>query len=110
MLAYLVLHQAPSPVQISLQVPTSGFRIALSQGLHQAVVVQGAWRPLLGAVVGHGDTHIHRVDRPLKDPRSGKPLANFTRAEVFGSPDVNWLQVRVSENSGRLQFSISPGR
>lgn len=64
-----------------------------------------------GAVLlGHGDTHIHRIDRPLKDPRSGKPLANFTRAEVFGSPDVNWLQVRVSENSGRLQFSISPGR
>jgi hypothetical protein len=64
-----------------------------------------------GAVLlGHGDTHIYRVDQPLKDPQTGKPLANFTRAEVFGSPDVNWLRVRVGAGDGRARYSISVGR
>ncbi len=61
-------------------------------------------------LLGHGDTHIYRVDQPLKDPRSGVVLANFTRAEVFGSPQVNWLRVRVKDTGGRLSFEISPGR
>ena len=64
-------------------------------------------------LLGHGDTHVYRVDHPLKHPVSGKPLTNFTRAEVFGSPDVNWLRVsvsRVSESGGRIHFAISPGR
>ena len=64
-----------------------------------------------GAVLlGHGDTHVYRVDQPLKDPHSGRVLANFTRAEVFGSPQVNWLRVRVTDAGGRLRFEISPGR
>jgi hypothetical protein len=64
-----------------------------------------------GAVLfGHGDTHNYHVDQPLKDPHSGKVLANFTRAEVFGSPHVNWLRVRVVESGGRVQFEIKPGR
>ena len=64
-------------------------------------------------LLGHGDTHVYRVDHPLKHPVSGKPLNNFTRAEVLGSPDVNWLRVsvsRVSESGGRIRFAISPGR
>ena len=64
-------------------------------------------------LLGHGDTHVHRVDHPLKDPSSGKPLTNFTRAEVFGSPDVNWLRVgvsRIPDSGGRIRFAISPGR
>lgn len=64
-----------------------------------------------GAVLlGHGDTHIYRVDHPLKHPESGKALENFTRAEVHGSPATNWLRVRVSQRDGRAQFSISAGR
>jgi hypothetical protein len=61
-------------------------------------------------LLGHGDTHSYRVDRPLRDGHSGRVLENFTRAEVFGSPDVNWLRVRVSESSGRAVFTISAGR
>ena len=61
-------------------------------------------------LLGHGDTHIHRVDHPLRDAQSGRVLENFTRAEVFGSPDVNWLRVHVSVNSGRAGYSISAGR
>jgi hypothetical protein len=64
-----------------------------------------------GAVLlGHGDTHVHRVDQPLRHPQDGKPLANFTRAEVHGSPEVNWLRVRVTLRGARAQFSISAGR
>lgn len=64
-------------------------------------------------LLGHGDTHVYRVDHPLKHPVGGRPLENFTRAEVFGSPDVNWLRVGVSggtESGGRIRFAISPGR
>ena len=61
-------------------------------------------------LLGHGDTHIYRVDHPLRDAQSGRILENFTRAEVFGSPDVNWLRVHVRQNGGRAIFSISAGR
>ncbi len=61
-------------------------------------------------LLGHGDTHIYRVDQPLRDPRNGKTLANFTRAEVFGSPQVNWLRVNVIDAGARVRFVISPGR
>lgn len=43
-------------------------------------------RPVL---VAHGDHHRFTVDRPL-------PLANLTRLEVPGSPDVGWVRVTVT--------------
>jgi hypothetical protein len=57
----------------------------------------------------HGDTHRHRVDRPLRDPAGGAPLANFTRVEVFGYPTMNWVRIRVSEEAGRVRFTVTPG-
>ncbi len=43
----------------------------------------------------HGDSHHHQVNQPLKNAQ-GKPLKNFTRVEVFGSPFINqWVRVRV---------------
>lgn len=57
----------------------------------------------------HGDTHRQRIDKPLIDPRTRKPLPNFTRLEVFGSPQVNWLRVQVSRQNGRFGFSVTPG-
>lgn len=57
----------------------------------------------------HGDTHQHRIDQPLNDPRSGKPLRNFTRIEVFGSPAVNWVRVQVSSQNGKINFSATRG-
>ena len=58
----------------------------------------------------HGDTHHYRVDRPLRHPDTREPLVNFTRAEVFGSPRVNWVRVRVGGNGGSVRFEMSPGR
>ena len=57
----------------------------------------------------HGDTHRYRVDQPLRDPDGGTPLANFTRVEVFGYPTMNWVRIRVSEEAGRVRFTVTPG-
>jgi hypothetical protein len=57
----------------------------------------------------HGDTHRFRFDHPLLNPETRRPLANFTRIEVFGSPSVNWVRVRVENDGGRLKFEATPG-
>jgi len=46
-------------------------------------------------ILVHGDTHRYRVDHPLLDPASQKPVENFTRIESFGSPLVDWIRVGV---------------
>lgn len=56
----------------------------------------------------HGDGHRYRVDQPVRDPRTGAPLVNLTRVEVFGSPTVNWVRIDVAPESERL-FAISAG-
>ncbi|MFN0160688.1 MAG: metallophosphoesterase [Burkholderiales bacterium] len=48
-------------------------------------------RPVL---VVHGDTHRYQLDRPLKD-EAGESIANVTRLEVFGSPDLGWVRVTI---------------
>jgi len=57
----------------------------------------------------HGDTHRYRLDRPMVHPGTGRPLHNFTRIEVFGSPAVNWVRVQVSRQNGKAGFSAMPG-
>lgn len=49
----------------------------------------------------HGDSHIERVDHPLKDAR-GRAYGNFTRLETFGSPDIGWVRVVVDSVAGRI--------
>jgi hypothetical protein len=60
-------------------------------------------------VLIHGDTHRFRVDQPLIDPETRRRVPNFTRIEVFGSPNVNWVQVSVTEDGGRVRFRAAPG-
>jgi len=57
----------------------------------------------------HGDTHRFRVDSPLDDPATGALVANFTRVEVFGSPGMNWVRIRVIEDAERVGFEVTPG-
>jgi hypothetical protein len=57
----------------------------------------------------HGDTHRFRVDAPLRDPATGAPIFNFTRVEVFGSPGMNWVRIRVIEDAERIGFEVTPG-
>ena len=40
----------------------------------------------------HGDSHRFVHDQPLVDP-AGQKVANVTRIETFGSPDVGWVEV-----------------
>ncbi|MGV8951091.1 MAG: hypothetical protein ACOH2M_08300 [Cypionkella sp.] len=44
-------------------------------------------------VLVHGDTHYFKIDKPLPD--ATHMLANFTRVQTFGSPNVHWLRVDV---------------
>lgn len=46
-------------------------------------------------VLVHGDTHQHRIDRPLIDPASGETVRNFTRVETIGSPFFGWVRGQV---------------
>ena len=41
----------------------------------------------------HGDQHELIVDQPLVDRATGQRIANVTRLEVPGSPDVGWVRV-----------------
>ena len=57
----------------------------------------------------HGDTHIYRQDRPLRDPATGKQIEHFVRVEVFGSPQVRWIRARIDPASAQV-FRVEPVR
>lgn len=59
-------------------------------------------------VVVHGDTHISRVDHPLR-AADGRPLANFTRVETFGFPLMGWTRGIIDTDSpGLFRFETNP--
>ena len=49
----------------------------------------------------HGDTHTFRMDQPLTD-EEGRGLANFTRLETYGSPDMGWVRIVVDTVKGEV--------
>lgn len=62
-----------------------------------------------GQVVAvHGDTHISRIDQPLRD-LAGRPIQNFVRVETFGYPTMGWtLGVINSDQKNPLRFETHP--
>jgi hypothetical protein len=62
-----------------------------------------------GQVVAvHGDSHISRIDQPLRD-RQGRPLANFVRVETFGYPFMGWTRGIIDSESPTLfRFETHP--
>ena len=54
----------------------------------------------------HGDTHYYRIDKPLKNS-DGQLFLNFTRMEVFGSPNVAGVTVTVDRNDPQV-FRYQP--
>ena len=58
-------------------------------------------------VLVHGDTHSFVVDMPLSDSASGQVVANFTRVEVFGSPDAHWVRGTADAGDPRV-FRFEP--
>lgn len=55
----------------------------------------------------NGDTHLYKLDRPLLDPGTGRPLENFTRVVVFGSPQTRWIRAGIDASTPQL-FELSP--
>jgi hypothetical protein len=62
-----------------------------------------------GQVVAiHGDSHISRIDRPLRD-KQGRPLSNFTRVETHGYPIMGWTRGIIdSESPALFRFETHP--
>jgi len=55
----------------------------------------------------NGDTHLYKLDQPIADPATGRPLQNFTRVVVFGSPQTRWVRAGIAPSSPQL-FQVSP--
>lgn len=59
-------------------------------------------------VVVHGDTHISRIDHPLRNT-AGMRLTNFTRVETFGYPVMGWTLGIIDTDSAELfRFEANP--
>ena len=58
-------------------------------------------------VLVHGDSHYFRVDKPLAGLTSHRSLSNFTRLEVFGSPNMHWVRVQVDREDPQV-FRFHP--
>jgi hypothetical protein len=56
-------------------------------------------------VLVHGDTHFFKIDKPLINATT--LLANLTRVQTFGSPNIHWIRVTVDPAS-REVFSFHP--
>jgi hypothetical protein len=71
--------------------PRPGYRELIAQITAETLAFPGQ------VLLVHGDTHIHRVDQPLRDPSNGAKIARFTRVEVWGSPFMGWIEVSVDD-------------
>ena len=60
-------------------------------------------------VLVHGDSHYFRIDKPMVDAVSQTRVDNFTRVETFGSPDVQWVRVKVDVSDANV-FVFEQGR
>ena len=58
-------------------------------------------------LVVHGDAHTLTVDHPLVRRATGRWLANLTRLEVPGSPNVGWVRVVVTPGAAQ-PFTFQP--
>lgn len=59
-------------------------------------------------VLLHGDTHHHRIDRPLHHAETGETLANFLRVETYGSPWMGWVEGIVREDTQGVRLTFHP--
>jgi hypothetical protein len=50
----------------------------------------------------HGDTHLHRIDKPLYSKKTKRMFENFTRVETFGEPDTHWVRITVDPSDPQV--------
>lgn len=48
-------------------------------------------------VLVHGDTHYFKIDKPIFN--ATHMLANFTRVQTFGSPNVHWVKADIDAST-----------
>ncbi|PTQ89000.1 hypothetical protein [Agitococcus lubricus] len=53
----------------------------------------------------HGDTHFFKLDKPLYSPT--RLLANFSRLQTFGSPNIHWVKVTINTQTAHV-FRVEP--
>lgn len=101
--AIVLLFQAnPSFTHYAQGFPHRGYRAFLDALREETLNFPGQ------VVAVHGDTHISRVDQPLRD-RSGRPIQNFVRVETFGYPIMGWTEGIIdSEAKNPLRFATHP--
>ena len=82
--------------------PHRGFREFLETLRRETLAFPGQ------VVAVHGDTHVSRIDQPLRDG-NGKRIANFTRVETFGYPLMGWTRGIIDTDSPVLfRFETYP--
>lgn len=98
-----LLHQAnPGFKHYAQGLAHQGYRAFLEQLQIETMNFAGQ------VVVVHGDTHISRIDHPLRD-NQGNPLANFTRVETFGYPVMGWTRGTIDTGAATLfRFETHP--
>ena len=57
-------------------------------------------------VLVHGDSHYFKIDKAMYND-DGTLTGNFTRVEVFGSKDNNWIEMTVDPSSENV-FTFTP--
>jgi Calcineurin-like phosphoesterase len=63
-------------------------------------------------LVVQGDDHVYTVDHPLVRRTTGRRLANLTRMQVPGSPEVGWVRVVVTPGAASpfaFESRVVPG-
>ena len=103
MAGIVLLFQAnPGFKHFSESLPPRGFRDFLETLRQETLGFSGQ------VVAVHGDSHISRIDQPLRDS-NGKKIANFTRVETFGYPLMGWTRGIVDTDSPTLfRFETYP--
>lgn len=99
----VLLFQAnPGFTNFALGMPQPSYRDFLDMLREETINFPGQ------VVAVHGDTHISRIDKPLRD-KQGQPIANFTRIETFGYPAMGWTRgVIDSESPTLFRFETHP--
>jgi hypothetical protein len=92
----LVLQADPNFDSVNQGKTSKGYQALMEQLLHLTQNFKGE------VLFVHGDTHFFRYDQPLRDPATGKVLANFSRLETYGTPIMGWVKVTVQADRAPL--------
>lgn len=99
----VVLFQAnPAFTHFAKGMGHRGFRAFLQQLQVETLAFPGQ------VLAIHGDTHWHRIDRPLRDDQ-GQTIPHFRRVETYGSPFMGWIRIIVDDKDPDLfRFESHP--